>query len=67
MKVCYRCKTEKPETEFHKDSSRKDGLFLWCKSCAICGTDKPGIRQKVFCVDHDQATAQEHSLLAVGD
>jgi len=32
-KVCTKCKEEKPLTEFHKDSSKKDGMQIHCKSC----------------------------------
>jgi hypothetical protein len=30
---CNRCKTHKPRTEFHKDSSRKSGYRNVCKTC----------------------------------
>ena len=33
IKYCSRCKEEKPFVEFGKDSSRKDKLNPWCKSC----------------------------------
>lgn len=33
MKICNRCKTEKPKTEFYKKSAAKDGLFWWCRAC----------------------------------
>lgn len=33
MKTCTACKTEKPETEFSKDKSRKDGLSYICFVC----------------------------------
>jgi hypothetical protein len=33
MKTCSKCKIEKPETAFHKDKSRKDGLNYICKKC----------------------------------
>lgn len=33
MKRCYACKTEKPESEFHKYCSKPDGLNGRCKSC----------------------------------
>jgi hypothetical protein len=33
MKVCSKCKTTKEETEFHKQTTAKDGLHPACKSC----------------------------------
>jgi hypothetical protein len=33
MKVCNKCKVEKPYNEFSKDSTRKDGKQLHCKEC----------------------------------
>lgn len=33
MKVCSKCKVEKDEVEFHKETNSKDGLVSWCKSC----------------------------------
>lgn len=33
-KFCAECKTEKPKKEFHKSSSRPDGLQHLCKLCA---------------------------------
>ncbi len=32
-KVCVKCGVEKSFLEFHKDKSRKDGLFAYCKVC----------------------------------
>ena len=34
MKVCSKCKVEKPLTEFYKNKSRKDGHRCACKSCS---------------------------------
>lgn len=33
-KICTKCKSEKPTSEFHKCPSRRDGLHSWCKPCA---------------------------------
>lgn len=33
MKICNKCKAEKPLTEFHKDKSSKDGFQARCKIC----------------------------------
>lgn len=32
-KRCYKCGEELPVTDFHKDSSKKDGLHGRCKAC----------------------------------
>lgn len=32
-KICERCESSKPVDEFYRDSSRKDGLAPYCKSC----------------------------------
>ena len=33
MKKCNKCKIEKPNFEFSKDSKSKDKLYCHCKSC----------------------------------
>ena len=33
MKICTKCKKQKPISEFHKDKSRKDGFRYVCKKC----------------------------------
>lgn len=35
MKYCKKCDTEKPKTEFHKQSAKKDGLQSRCKTCKL--------------------------------
>lgn len=35
MKRCKACSEDKPETEFHKDRSKPDGLNAYCKPCTI--------------------------------
>ena len=32
-KICKKCGVEKPFSDFHKDSKRKDGLNPYCKQC----------------------------------
>jgi hypothetical protein len=32
-KVCKHCGLTKPTKMFHRDKSRRDGLFSWCKTC----------------------------------
>lgn len=33
MKTCTKCGVEKPEEDFPRDRTRKDGLHPWCKPC----------------------------------
>lgn len=33
MKICKRCNVKKNIAEFYKDSSKKDKLTIYCKSC----------------------------------
>lgn len=33
MKICYSCKEQKPDCEFNKNRTRKDGLATNCKDC----------------------------------
>jgi hypothetical protein len=35
IKECYKCKTSKSITDFHKSKSKKDGLDSKCKSCVL--------------------------------
>lgn len=35
MKTCKICQQAKPETEFHKDRQKADGLAPYCKPCLI--------------------------------
>ena len=34
MKKCTGCDNEKENSEFHKNSSKKDGLSSYCKECS---------------------------------
>jgi len=34
MKICGKCKQNYPESNFYKDSHKKDGLSWDCKQCA---------------------------------
>jgi hypothetical protein len=35
VKVCTKCKTEKPLTDFYKAKQNRDGRKSWCKTCEI--------------------------------
>lgn len=35
MKTCPKCKVEKTRAEFHRQTSKPDGLRSWCKTCTL--------------------------------
>lgn len=34
MKICAKCKIEKPSDSFNKHKAMRDGLYSWCKECS---------------------------------
>ena len=32
-KICTKCKTDRPISDYYKNKGTKDGLTCWCKSC----------------------------------
>ena len=40
MKQCTKCRKQKHESKFHKNSKNKDGLKYWCKDCGRAYTRK---------------------------
>ncbi len=34
MKICTKCGLAKDESEFHRQTTSKDGLKCWCKKCS---------------------------------
>lgn len=48
MKVCSKCKQEKDEGGFHKDKSKKDGLFSSCRECEkrFHAANESGIKER---------------------
>ena len=53
MKICTKCKQEKDESEFYKDSSRKSGLDSHCKSC-------DSAQNKIYRHDKKEYLEQKH-------
>lgn len=49
MKLCSKCKTNKPIVEFNKSSTSKDGLYSQCKRCKkISRNSKHGLVGKIY-------------------
>ena len=49
MKLCSKCKTNKPIIEFNKSSTSKDGLYSQCKRCKkISRNSKSGLIGKIY-------------------
>ncbi len=54
MKICVKCKIEKETTEYSKGHGReKDGLFAYCKKCALqhsldYGRSKKGVITRMY-------------------
>ncbi|MCY1439747.1 hypothetical protein D9M71_559970 [compost metagenome] len=56
MKFCSKCKSEKPNSEFNKNKSSKDGLQTYCRPCGILvcrkyyedNADKERERKKIY-------------------
>jgi 5-methylcytosine-specific restriction endonuclease McrA len=40
MKVCKKCNIEKEWSSFNKNSSKDDGLHIWCKECSSTSNQK---------------------------
>ncbi len=56
MKLCRKCKTEKEDSEFHKQKHHKDGLASYCKPCAIAAAQSNNRKdlRKVACRAKDK-------------
>jgi hypothetical protein len=58
MKICSKCKIEKPETEFHKNKNTKDGFNFHCKNCKLETSRSLRIKRK-----RGEATDREKAAL----
>lgn len=45
-KRCTGCRVDKPLTEFHKQTRKKDGLASRCKACCAKYGKKPEVRNQ---------------------
>lgn len=78
MKSCPMCDDTKPDTDFHKNKSTKDGLCTYCKSCssqyekARWNRRKPAAQERYFRQtynltpnDVDEMFAQQGGVCAI--
>lgn len=59
MKTCKRCSRELPVTEYHRDSSRPDGLAFYCKECDRAQRADYWQRNKARKSEYDRNRRQE--------
>lgn len=58
VKLCLKCKEEKPTPEFYKDKTRNDGLSPYCKACRKVEQKEDRIKNK------DKRYAQQRRYVA---
>lgn len=59
-KHCRRCDTTKPISDFYRDSSRRDGLYVSCKSCHRERTDSWSQRNPAATKRYDRTSKARH-------
>jgi len=65
-KVCSKCKQEKLVSEFGKNSSRKDGLWHYCKSCEKIRRKQNRLRKRSLTIDdYDQLLFEQKGVCAI--
>lgn len=63
MKVCFKCKIEKSEDDFHKDNARKDGLFPYCRECrGVKRKKQPRVFRRIHSKGYILLDYPEHPL-----
>ena len=45
MKICFRCKQQKPLSLFFRHKQTQDGFHSWCKACCTIGNKKSRVKQ----------------------
>lgn len=66
-KYCPTCEVMKSVSEFHKNSSRHDGLSTYCKACGIevqkrYGRTKKGLIQSIYGVQKLASKGRKHQM-----
>jgi hypothetical protein len=51
MKVCFRCKDEKDESDFYRRTRNRDTLYSWCKKCFVEYTNERAVQKKKRAVE----------------
>lgn len=62
MKSCTKCKIEKDESEFGKDISRKDGLYVYCKKCKKLESKKYRLKHDIKIKKDSSKYRQDHNI-----
>ncbi len=66
-KRCSRCEMTLPLEQFHRDSSRKDGVFSWCSECSAAQREqRRAQRRATDRARYHRQTAAKREIVAEG-
>jgi predicted restriction endonuclease len=60
LKVCSKCKTLKPISEFNKNKQTKDGLCVWCRVCNNRHRKEHYMRTREFSAQYRKEYYEKH-------
>ena len=62
MKVCTKCKVEKPVTEFHKHATNRDGRCGSCKACNLTSNAVSSAKWRAAHPEENRRRARDSQL-----